>query len=82
MKYSITIGLEPLDGSHDYPPTVVSTFDLQRNSFPVTVESRQGVEGMEEHTLFLSMTPNHEQIMLILKMTYAYLDNNNNGDLH
>ena len=75
-------GLEPLDGSHDDPTTVVSTFDLQRNSFPVTVESRQGVEGMEEHTLFLSMTPNHEQIMLMLKMTYAYLDNNNNGDLH
>ena len=82
MKYSITIGLEPLDGSHDHPTTVVSTFDLQRNSFLVMVESGQGVEGMEEHTLFLSMTPNHEQIMLMLKMTYAYLDNNNNGDLH
>ena len=82
MKYSITIGLEPLDGSHDYPTTVVGTFDLQRNSFPVTVESGQGVEGMEKHTLFLSMTPNHGQIMFMLKMTNAYLDNNNNGDLH
>ena len=37
---------------------------------------------MEEDTLFLSMTPYLEQIMLMLKMTYAYLDNNNNGDLH
>ena len=82
MKYSITIGLEPLDGSHDYPTTVVSTFDLERNSFPVTVESGQGAEGMEEDTLFLSMTPNLGQIMFMLKMTYAYLDNNNNGDLH
>ena len=79
MKYSITIGLQPLDGSHDYPTTVVSTSDLERNSFPVTVESGQGAEGMEEDTLFLSMTPNLRQIMLMLKMTYAYLDNNNNG---
>ena len=82
MKYSITIGLEPLDGSHDHTTTMVSTFDLERNSFPVMVESGQGAEGMEEHTLFLSMTPNLGQIMLMLKMTYAYLDNNNNGDLH
>ena len=82
MKYSITIGLEPLDGSHDHTTTMVSTFDLERNSFPVTVESGQGAEGMEEDTLFLSMTPNLGQIMLMLKMTYAYLDNNNNGDLH
>ena len=82
MKYSITIGLEPLDGSHDNPTTKVSTFDLETNSFPVTVESGQGAEGMEEDTLFLSMTPNLGQIMLMLKMTYAYLDNNNNGDLH
>ena len=79
MKYSITIGLEPLDGSHDDPTTVVGTFDLETNSFPVTVESGQGAEGMEEDTLFLSMTPNLGQIMLMLKMTYAYLDNNNNG---
>ena len=82
MKYSITIGLEPLDGSHDHPTTVVSTFDLEGNSFPVTVESGQGAEGMEEDTLFLSMTPNLGQIMLMLKMTCAYLDNNNNGVLH
>ena len=82
MKYSITIGLEPLHGSHDDPTTMVSTFDLERNSFPVTVESGQGAEGMEEDTLFLSMTPNLGQIMFMLKMTYAYLDNNNNGDLH
>ena len=82
MKYSITIDLEPLDGSHDHPTTVVSTFDLERNSFPVTVESGQGAEGMEEDSLFLSMTPNLGQIMLMLKMMYAYLDNNNNGDLH
>ena len=82
MKYSITIGLQPLDGSHDHPMTMVSTFDLERNSFPVTVESGQGAEGMEEDTLFLSMTPNLGQIMFMLKMTYAYLDNNNNGDLH
>ena len=82
MKYSITIGLEPLHGSHDDPTTMVSTFDLERNSFPVTVESGQGAEGMEEDTLFLSMTPNLGQIMLMFKMTYAYLDNNNNGDLH
>ena len=79
MKYSITIGLEPLHGSHDDPTTMVSTFDLETNSFPVTVESGQGAEGMEEDTLFLSMTPNLGQIMLTLKMTYAYLDNNNNG---
>ena len=82
MKYSITIGLEPLDGSHDDPTTVVGTFDLETNSFHVTVESGQGAEGMEEDTLFLSMTPKLGQIMLMLKMTYAYLDNNNNGDLH
>ena len=82
MKYSITIGLEPFDGSHDHPTTVVSTFDLERNSFPVTVEGGQGAEGMEEDTLFLSMTPNLRQIMLMLKMTYACLDNNNTGDLH
>ena len=82
MKYSITIGMEPLDGSHDHPTTVVSTFDLERNSFPVTVESGQGAEGMEEDALLLSMTPNRGQIMLMLKRTYAYLDNNNNGDLH
>ena len=62
--------------------TVVSTFDLERNSFPVTVESGQGAEGMEEDALFLSMTLNLGQIMLMFKMTYAYLDNNNNGDLH
>ena len=68
---SITIRLEPLDGSHDHPTTVVSTFDLERNSFPVTVESGQGAEGMEEDTLFLSMTPKLRQIMLMLKMTYA-----------
>ena len=42
----------------------------------------QGAEGMEEDTLFLSMTLNLRQIMLMLKMTYAYLDNNNNVDLH
>jgi len=71
MKYSITIGLEPLDGSHDHPMTVVSTFDLERNSFPVTVESGQGAEGVEEDTIFLSMTPNFGQIMLTLKVTYA-----------
>ena len=47
----------------------------------MTVESGQGAEGMEEDSLFLSMTPMLGQIMLILKMTYAYLDNNN-GDLH
>ena len=82
MKYSITIGLEPLYGSHDHPTTVVSSFDLERNSFPMMVESGQGAEGMEEDTLFLSMTPNLGQIMLMLKMTYAYLDNNNNGDFH
>ena len=82
MKYSITIGLEPLDGSHYHPTKVVSSFDLERNSFPVTVESGQGAEGMEEDTLFLSMTPNLGQIMLMLKMMYAYPDNNNNGDLH
>ena len=82
MKYSITIGLQPLDGSHDHPMTMVSTFDLERNSFPVTVESGQGAEGMEEDTLFLSMTPNLGKIMFMLKMTYAYLDNNNNGELH
>ena len=58
MKYSTTIGLEPLHGSHDVPTTVVSTFDLERNSFPVTVESGQGAVGMEEDTLFPSMTPN------------------------
>ena len=79
---SISIGLEPVDGHHDHPTTVVSTFDLEKNSFPVTVESGQGAEGMEEDTLFLSMTPKLGQIMLMLKMTYAYLDNNNNGDLH
>ena len=79
MKYSITIGLEPLHGTHDDPTTMVTTFDLERNSFPVTVESGQSAEGMEEDTLFLSMTPNLGQIMLMLKMTYAYLDNNNNG---
>ena len=28
------------------------------------------------------MTPNLRQIMLMLMMTYAYLDNNSNGDLH
>ena len=82
MKYSITIGLEPLDGIHDHPTRMVSTFDLERNSFPVTVESGQGTEGMEEDTLFLSMTANLRQIMLMLMMTYAYLDNNSNGDLH
>ena len=82
MKYSITIGLEPLYGSQDHPTTVVSSFDLERNSFTVTVESGQGAEGMEEDTLFLSMTPSLGQIMLMLKMMYAYLDNNNNGDLH
>ena len=82
MKYSITIDLEPLDGSHDHPTTVVSSFDLQKNSFPVTVESGQRAEGMEEDTLFLSMTPNLGQIMLMLKMMYAYQDNNNNGNLH
>ena len=58
MKYSTTIGLEPLHGSHDDQTTVVSTFDLERNSFPVTVVSGQGAVGMEEDTLFLSMTPN------------------------
>ena len=47
----------------------------------MTVESGQGAEGMEEDSLFLSMTPMLGQIMLISKMTYAYLDNNN-GDLH
>ena len=82
MKYSITIGLEPLDGIHDHPTRMVSTFDLERNSFPVTVESCQGAEGREDDTLFLSMTPSLRQIMLMLMMTYAYLDNNNNGDLH
>ena len=82
MKYFITIDLEPLDGSHDHPTTVVSSFDLERNSFPMTVESGQGAEGMEEDTLFLSMTLNLRQIMLMLKMMYAYLDNNNNVDLH
>ena len=82
MKYSITNGLEPLDGSHDHPTTMVSTFDLERNSFPVMVESGQGAEGMEEDSLFLSMTLNLGQITLMLKMTYAHLDNNNNGDLH
>ena len=82
MKYFITIGLEPLYGSHDHPTTVVSSFDLERNSFTVTVESGQGAEGMEEDTLFLSMTASLGQIMLMLKMMYAYLDNNNNGDLH
>ena len=82
MKYFITIGLEPLYGSHDHPTTVVSSFDLERNSFPMMVESGQGAEGMEEDTLFLSMTLNLGQIMLMLKMMYAYLDNNNNGDLH
>ena len=45
---SISIGLEPVDGHHDHPTTVVSTFDLEKNSFPVTVESGQGAEGMEE----------------------------------
>ena len=50
MKYSITIGLEPLDGSHDHPTRMVSTFDLERKSFPGTVESVQGAEGMEEDT--------------------------------
>ncbi|CAH3188999.1 unnamed protein product, partial [Porites lobata] len=79
---SISIGLEPVDGHHDHPTTLVSTFDLEKNSFPVTVESGEGAEGMEEDTLFLSMTPKLGQIMLMLKMTYAYLDNNNNGDLH
>lgn len=82
MKYFITIDLEPLDGSHDHPTTVVSSFDLERNSFPMMVESGQGAEGMEEDTLFLSMTLNLRQIMLMLKMMYAYLDNNNNVDLH
>ena len=82
MKYSITIGLQPLDGSHDHPMTMVSTFDLERNSFPVTVQSGQGAEGMEEDTLFLSMTPNLGKIMFMLTMTYAYLDNNNNRELH
>ena len=82
MKYSITTGLELLQGSHDHPTTVVSSFDLERNSFPVKVESGQRAEGMEEDTLFLSMTPNLGQIMLMLKMMYAYLDNNDNGDLH
>ena len=48
----------------------------------MTVESGQGAEGMEEDALFLSMTLNLGQIMLMFKMTYAYLDNNNNGDLH
>ena len=48
MKYSITIDLEPLNGSHDHPTTVVSTFDLERKSFPVTVEGGQGTEGMED----------------------------------
>ena len=43
--------------------TVVSIFDLERNSFPVTVESGEGAEGMEEDTLFLSMTPKLGQIM-------------------
>ena len=37
---------------------------------------------MGEDTLFLSMTPELGKIMLMLKMTYAYLENNNNGDLH
>ena len=75
---SITIDLEPLDGSYDHTRTIISTFDLERNSFPVTVENGRGTKD----SLFLSMTPMLGQIMLILKMTYAYLDNNNNGDLH
>ena len=47
----------------------------------MTVDSGQGAEGMGENTLFLSMTPKLRQIMLMLKMTYAYLENNN-GELH
>ena len=64
---SITVGLKPLHGGHDHPTTVVSTFGLQRNSFPMTVDSGQGAEGMGENTLFLSMTPKLRQIMLMFE---------------
>ena len=83
MKYSTTIGLEPLHGSHDDPTTVVSTFDLERNSFPVTVESEWSrCRGNGRRYPIPINDPESRQIMLTLKMTYAYLDNNNNGDLH